>query len=176
MEIKAKLNYLRIAPRKVRSVIDLIRGKEIREAEAQLKFVSRRASDPILRLLKSAIANAKSNFNVDKDNLFIKEVIVNEGVPYKRFRPMSRGRAYPILKRTSHIIISLGVKEGVKIEKKSNVSIERKTAPSESAHEEVNAEKKEIKTTTKNRKTNKEFTIKPKKQSLAKRIFRRKSI
>ena len=114
MEIKASLNYLRIAPRKVRSVIDLIRGKEIGEAEMQLKFIARRASAPILKLLKSAIANAKNNFNVDKENLFIKEIKVNEGIPYRRSRPMSRGRAYPIMKRTSHVILILGTKKRVK--------------------------------------------------------------
>jgi large subunit ribosomal protein L22 len=174
MEIKAKLNYLRIAPRKVRSVIDLIRGKEIKDAEAQLKFVSRRASDPILRLLKSAIANAKSNFNIDKENLFIKEVMVNEGVPYKRSRPMSRGRAFPILKRTSHIIISLGVKEGVKIEKKKTVI--EKPAETESRKDvsEKKEEPKKIKST--NKKLIKDISPKPKKQNWAKRIFRRKSI
>ncbi|MFH1129182.1 MAG: 50S ribosomal protein L22 [Patescibacteria group bacterium] len=165
MEIKASLNYLRIAPRKVRSVIDLIRGKEIKEAEAQLKFLSRRASAPVYRLLKSAIANAKSNFNVDKENLFIKEIKVDEGVPFKRQRAMSRGRAFPIMKRTSHIIISLGVKEGVKIEKKQSVIRETK----------INTE---TKTSSKsiNKKPVKETTIKPKKQNWAKRIFRRKSI
>jgi large subunit ribosomal protein L22 len=172
MEIKASLNYLRIAPRKVRSVIDLIRGKEIKEAEAQLKFLSRRASAPVYRLLRSAIANAKSNFSVEKENLFIKEIRVDEGVPYKRWRPMSRGRAFPILKRTSHIIISLGIKEGVKIEKKQSKISEVKINKSESTTKE------ETKTPSKtiNKKSAKEIGIKPKKQNLAKRIFRRKSI
>ncbi len=172
MEIKASLNYLRIAPRKVRSVVDLMRGKEIKQAEAQLKFLSRRASAPVYRLLKSAIANAKSNFGVDKENLFIKEIRVNGGVPYKRWRPMSRGRAFPILKRTSHIVISLGVKEGVKIEKKQSKISEVKISKSE------NVVKEETKTATKtiNKKPAKEMGIKPKKQNLAKRIFRRKSI
>jgi len=174
MEIKAKLNYLRIAPRKVRSVIDLIKGKEIREAEAQLKFLSRRASDPVLRLLKSAVANAKSNFNVDKENLFVKKIIVNEGVPYKRWRPMSRGRAYPILKRTSHVIISLGVKEGVKIEKRQTV-IEKPIK--KEVVKETSPNKEEIqKTKPTDKKTIKDTSLRPKKQNWAKRIFRRKSI
>lgn len=174
MEIKANLNYLRIAPRKVRSVIDLIRGKNIIEAERQLKFISRRASDPILRLLKSAIANAKSNFSVDKENLFIKEIKVNESVPYKRSIAMSRGRAYPIMKRTSHILLSLGVKEGVKIEKKQS-SIEQVRPASIKEEEKPQEEIKKItKTTTK--KSLREIGPKPKKQNWVKKIFRRKSI
>jgi large subunit ribosomal protein L22 len=173
MEIKAKLNYLRIAPRKVRSVADLIRGKEIKEAEAQLKFVFRRAADPILRLLKSAIANAKSNFNVDKENLFIKEIFVNEGVPYKRWRPMSRGRAYPILKRTSHVIISLGVKEGIKIEKPDKSPKDILTGPPQSKGLD-GEESSKVKLT--NKKSIKNVSLKPKKQNWTKRIFRRKSV
>lgn len=173
MEIKASLNYLRIAPRKVRSVIDLIRGKDIKEAEAQLKFLSRRASAPVYRLLRSAIANAKSNFSVEKENLFIKEIKVNEGVPYKRQRAMSRGRAFPILKRTSHIIISLGIREGVKIEKKQSVVRETKINT-----KKVEEKKEETKTFSKtiNKKPVKEMVAKPKSQNWAKRIFRRKSI
>jgi large subunit ribosomal protein L22 len=182
MEIKAKLNYLRIAPRKVRSVVDLIRGKEIREAEAQLKFVSRRASDPVLKLLKSAVANAKSNFNIDKENLFIKEIIVNEGVPYKRYRPMSRDRAYPILKRTSHIVITLGIKKGVKIpdislRKQTDLSQFKDLDKEKKQEPEMETEKRETKDSIKaNYNTKKDIVLKPKKQNWAKRIFRRKSI
>lgn len=132
MEIKASLNYLRIAPRKVRSVIDLIRGKEIKEAEVQLKFISRRAAAPILKLINSAIANARNNFNLKKENLFIKEIRVDEGVPNKRWMPVSRGRAYPIMKRTSRIILALGIKEGVKIKKSQPVkSMEMEETPKE---------------------------------------------
>ncbi len=178
MEIKANLNYLRIAPRKVRSVVDLIRSKDIVEAERQLKFISRRASDPVLKLLKSAIANAKINFDVDKENLFIKEIKVNESVPYKRSIAMSRGRAYPIMKRTSHILISLGVKEGVKI---PDASLRKQTGPpqSESLGGETRKElKEEVKKTvrTTSKKQIKELVSRQKKQNWVKKIFRRKSI
>jgi large subunit ribosomal protein L22 len=174
MEIKANLNYLRIAPRKVRSVIDLIRGKDIIEAERQLKFISRRASDPVLRLLKSAIANAKSNFNVDKENLFIKEIKVNEGVPYKRSRPVSRGRAFPIMKRTSHVLISLSIKEGIKVEKKQS-TIEQVKPESV---KKIEKSQEEVKKTTKTmaKKSLREIGSKPKKQNWVKKMFRRKSI
>ena len=170
MEIKAQLNYLRIAPRKVRSIVNLIRGKEIKDAEHQLKFIFRRSSAPILKLLKSAIANAKSNFNTEKENLFIKNIIVNEGVPYRRQRPMSRGRAYPIMKRTSRIILTLGVKEGVKIP-------EKQAGPpkSEGSGEEI---KKETKAISKPvvKKPARTTLQKVKSPNWVKKIFRRKSM
>jgi large subunit ribosomal protein L22 len=175
MEIKASLNYLRIAPRKVRSVIDLIRGKELREAEAQLKFISRRAAAPILKLINSAIANAKNNFNLEKENLFIKEIRVDEGTPNKRWMPVSRGRAYPIMKRTSHIILILGVKEGVKIKKAKPVkSIEAEETPKEAPPATVistqKLEKPKYKP-PKEIKKGKGFI-----GSIAKKVFRRKSM
>lgn len=117
MEIKAKLNYLRIAPRKIRLVTDIIQGMEIRRAENHLKFIPKRTAQPILKLLHSATANAQHNFKIDKESLYIKKIVVNEGTPFKRWRPVSRGRAFPILKRTSHIDLVLGVKEGALIKK-----------------------------------------------------------
>ncbi|HUT96175.1 MAG TPA: 50S ribosomal protein L22 [Candidatus Paceibacterota bacterium] len=175
MEIKANLNYLRIAPRKVRSVIDLIRGKEIKEAEAQLKFISRRAAAPVLKLVKSAIANAKNNFNLEKENLFIKEIRVDEGVPNKRWMPVSRGRAHPIMKRTSHINLVLGVKEGVKIKKAQPVkSIEMEETPKEAPSATVVSTQKPEKPKyrpPKEIKKGKGFI-----GSIAKKVFRRKSM
>lgn len=117
MEIKAKLNYLRITPRKVRLVADLVRNMDVKQAETQLKFMPKRASAPLLKLLNSAIANAKNNFNLEKDVLYIKKITVDEGPPFKRWRAGSRGRANPIIKRTSHINLVLDVKPGAKIEK-----------------------------------------------------------
>ena len=177
MEIKAQLNYLRIAPRKVRSIVNLIRGKEIKDAEHQLKFIFRRSSAPILKLLKSAIANAKSNFNTEKENLFIKNIIVNEGVPYRRQRPMSRGRAYPIMKRTSRIILTLGVKEGVKIPAATTtLSGKQAGSPkSEGSGEEI---KKETKAISKPvvKKPARTTLQKVKSPNWVKKIFRRKSM
>jgi len=165
MEIKAQLNYLRTAPRKVRSVVDLIRGKEIKEVEHQLRFLSRKSTAPILKLLKSAIADAKNNFNIDKENLFIKNILVNAGVPFRRWRSVSRGRTYPIMKRTSHIIMVLGVKEGAKIEK-----------PSVAKPMKGELISKGEKTQPKIKKPVKGPIQKPKKQNWVKRIFRRKSM
>jgi len=172
MEIKAQLNYLRIAPRKVRSVVDLMRGKEIKEAEYQLKFLPRIGSMAILKLLKSAVSNAKNNFHLEKENLYIKNIRVNEGVPYRRQIPMSRGRAYPIMKRTSCVILTLDVKEGVTIEKKKS------TIGRQIQTKSVAEEKKEIKTISKPviRKPARTILRKAKSPNWVKKIFRRKSM
>ncbi|MBI2023121.1 50S ribosomal protein L22 [Candidatus Giovannonibacteria bacterium] len=110
MEIKAQLNYLRIAPRKVRVVADTIRGKMVGEAETALKFLERGAKTPIKKLLNSAVANARHNFSAERDKLFVKSIRVDKGPTLKRFMPRARGSASPINKRTSHITIILDIK------------------------------------------------------------------
>lgn len=104
---KAKLNYLRIAPRKVRLVADIIRGKSVFDARNILGFTIKKAAHPMLKLLNSAVANAG---DMPVENLFISKVEVNEGPKLKRSRPRARGRAYEIQKKTSHIIIVLDEK------------------------------------------------------------------
>ncbi|MDD3477965.1 MAG: 50S ribosomal protein L22 [Candidatus Izemoplasmatales bacterium] len=111
MEAKAKAISVRIAPRKVRLVVDLIRGKSIGDAYAILRSTAKGASKPVEKLLKSAVANAEHNYQLDQANLFIKEVMVGEGRTYKRMQPHSQGRAFAILKRTSHIYITVAEKE-----------------------------------------------------------------
>ena len=108
MEVSAKLKHLRIAPRKVRLVADLIRLKDCSSAKAILKFTPKRATVPMLKLLNSAIANAKNNFQLDEKNLYISKLTVDEGPKLKRWRPRAMGRAYPIQKKTSHISLVLG--------------------------------------------------------------------
>ncbi|GBD33857.1 50S ribosomal protein L22 [bacterium HR34] len=107
MAVKAKLKYLRIAPRKVRLVADMVRGKKVNDALDILSFVVKRAAKPLKKLLQSAIANAENNFKLDKDNLFISKILVNEGPKLKRFMPRAMGRAFMIQKKTSHIEIEL---------------------------------------------------------------------
>ena len=107
--MKATLSQYRQSPRKVRNVADSIRGKSIATALTQLTLLPRRASLPLQKLLKSAIANAQNN-GENLETLFVKEVQVNGGVVLKRQMPRAFGRAYPIKKRTSHINIILGVK------------------------------------------------------------------
>src|SRR4030042_1925898 len=107
MIITASLRHLRIAPRKVRMVSDLIKGKSIEQTQTILNYTIKKASLPILKLLKSAVANAKNNFHLDPSNLYISKIIVDEGPRLKRWRPRARGRAAEIIKRTSHITLYL---------------------------------------------------------------------
>jgi len=110
MEITAKLRYLRISPRKVRRVADLVRRTQVEKARATLKFSRQRSAEPLLKLLNSACANAKKNFSIEQDGLFIKKITVDQGPVYKRFRPAARGTAHPIHKKTSHVTIVLDKK------------------------------------------------------------------
>lgn len=108
MEIAAKLNYCRMAPRKIRLVADLVRGKKVKEVLSQLKFFPKKAAPIIAKLLKSAISNAKNNPKIkDKENLYVKKITVDEGPTLKRSMPRAFGRASMIRKRTSHIKIIL---------------------------------------------------------------------
>lgn len=112
-EYRVKLAYLRVSARKVRLVADLVRGMNALSAQTTLHFSTKRASSPVAKLLDSALANAKAQ-GASVEGLVIKEIRVDEGPILKRFRPMSRGRAFPIEKRTSHISITLLEKEGKK--------------------------------------------------------------
>jgi len=113
--ISAKLQHLKITARKVRLVADLIRRKPVSEAEAILRFTAKKASAPILKLLQSAIANAKQNEKLNPSDLYISRIVVNDGPMQERVFPRSRGRADHITKRTSHITIELAPKEAAKI-------------------------------------------------------------
>lgn len=106
-KITAQLNRLRVSPRKVRLVADLIRGKKVKEAKSILKFTRKKSAPPLEKLLLSALANAKHNFQLTEDQLFIQEIRVDQGQTLKRFRPVSRGRTAPIAKRTSRVTIVL---------------------------------------------------------------------
>ncbi|MFH1621368.1 MAG: 50S ribosomal protein L22 [Patescibacteria group bacterium] len=118
MEVKAMLRHLRMSPRKVRLVIDTIRGKKVETAETQLIFVKKAAAGPVLKLLKSAVANAEHNFKLDKNTLFIKKITADAGMTIKRSMPRAMGRATPIRKRSTHITIILSDEAVPKKEKK----------------------------------------------------------
>ena len=111
MEARAYLRRARIAPRKVQIVLDLIRNKPVDLAMATIKATPKAACEYLEKLLKSAIANAENNHNMDKDNLYIAECFVCPGPTMKRIMPRAQGRAFQILKRTSHITIVLKEKE-----------------------------------------------------------------
>ena len=111
MQAKAQVNHVRISPRKVKIVLDLIRNKPVDEAQAIVKFTPKAACEPIGKLLKSAIANAENNFNMDTSKLYVSETFANQGPTLKRVRPRAQGRAFRIRKRTSHITVVVKEKE-----------------------------------------------------------------
>ena len=111
MEAKAYANYVRISPRKVSVVLDLIRGKDVKLAKAILEHTPKAACEPLLKLLKSAVANAENNHSMDTSDLYISECMVSQGPILKRIRPRAQGRAFRIDKKTSHITLVLKEKE-----------------------------------------------------------------
>ena len=111
MEARAHLRYARIAPRKVSVVLDLIRGEDLDKALAILQYTPKAACEPLLKLVNSAAANAENNFDMDRNNLYVAECYVCPGPTLKRIMPRSHGRAYRILKRTSHMTVVLKEKE-----------------------------------------------------------------
>ena len=113
VESIARVRHIRVTPQKARRVVALIRGKQAQEALAILKFAPQSASEPIYKLVASAIANArvtadKDNVFLDEQDLYIAKAYVDEGATLKRFRPRAQGRAFRILKRTSHITVVVG--------------------------------------------------------------------
>lgn len=167
--VTAKLKYLRISPRKVRLVANLIKGMDVVEARSQLTFLPKRAASMILKLLNSALANAEHNFNLSKENLYISKIIVDPGPSLKRWLPRAMGRATSILKRTSHITLILD--ERVKTIKKKE---KRPIKKVKKIKEEPKA-KVPKKTLREVKKVEKPIP-KPGLRGLAKRVFRRKSI
>ncbi len=119
MEAKAKARFVRVTPQKARRVVDLIRGKQAGEAVAVLRFAPQAAGETVLKVVESAIANARegakrANERLDEQDLYISEVYVDEGPTLKRFRPRAQGRASQILKRTSHITVVVAQRESTK--------------------------------------------------------------
>ncbi len=111
MEARAYLRHARIAPRKVQIVLDLIRNKPVDLAMAILKNTPKAACEPLVKLLASAIANAENNHGMNRDDLYVAECFVTPGPTLKRIRPRAQGRAFKVLKRTSHITLVLKEKE-----------------------------------------------------------------
>nr|AHH02207.1 ribosomal protein L22 [Cranberry false blossom phytoplasma] len=110
MNVKAIANQMSVAPRKTRLVADLIRGKRVREAQAILMFTPKAASPIVSKLLKSAVANAVHNFSLKEEELYVKEIFVNEGLRLTRLLPRAKGKTDKIKKRTSHITIVVSSK------------------------------------------------------------------
>lgn len=165
MEIKAFLRYLNISPRKVRLVTKELKGKKALEAVELLDFVRKRGALPVKKLLLSAIANARHNFKIPEDNLFIKEIAVDEGPMHKRVRFESRGRVHYIRRRTSHLRVVL---EEIEPGKRIEAVEEKKEKKEKAPKRETGRLPREI--------TEREEIIKPKPIIGQKGFFRRKSI
>lgn len=176
MKVNARLKHLRIAPRKVRLLADVIRNKKAEEAQKILNFTVKKAAKPMLDLVNSAVANAQNSFQLDPKNLYISKITVDEGPKLKRWRPQARGQAGAIQKKTSHITLVLDeIKSRPKSPKKKKEKPEVVKRPETDIKETVKESPKEAK--------KKEFKkqsrdIQKPKQTSGKipRIFRRKSI
>jgi large subunit ribosomal protein L22 len=176
-EVKVKLSYLKIAPRKVRLVAGVLKGLSANEAEAQLLISSKRAGLPIIKLLRSAIANAKHNYQLNPDTLFIKDIRVDQGPMIKRYMPRAMGRATMIQKKTSHIILTLAESDKAKSPRFKITVVKKisKTKAQKIAKARATIEEK------KEKEINKEKTGESKKQisqktGFMKKVFSRKSI
>lgn len=110
MEVKAVAKYIRISPMKVRVIVGGIKGKPVESALQKLKFMPQKAAGILEKTLRSAVANADQNADLDVDNLVVRNITVDQGPTMKRFRPRARGRASKIIKRTSHITVTLSEK------------------------------------------------------------------
>ncbi|MEK7087063.1 MAG: 50S ribosomal protein L22 [Patescibacteria group bacterium] len=168
-KIIAKLKYLRVAPRKTRLVADTIRGLSVSEAEANLMFLNKRASQAILKLLHSATANAKHNHQLDASRLYVKEIRVDGGPKTKRWNPRARGSVNLIEKKMSHVTITLGASDKLK---PARFVVLQKTKKDKVAakpkKEKISEESKEQKPVSKIKKTGQ--------PGFFKKVFRRKSI
>ena len=164
-QVFAKLNYLHIAPRKVRLIASALKGLSVNEAEAQLLFRPQRSGEPLLKLLRSAIANAKNSQKLNPENLVIKIIRVNQGPTLKRFLPRAMGRATPILKRTSHVYLELG--EALKAKKpRFNITAAKK----------IKSPKKEGKAVKQKMAAEKEVKKPKETTGFFKKMFNRKSV
>jgi len=130
MEATATLRYLRITPRKVRAVADLIRGKKVDLALRQLAYVEKRSALPLAKLLRSAVANADqaAKGQLDADALFVRELQIGQGPSLKRFMPRAMGRAFKVMKKTSHISIVVSDEKPAKKKRRAHKRTAKKAA------------------------------------------------
>ena len=196
MEVKAKAKYIRISPRKARLVVDLVRGLDLQAALDKLAVTNKKAVRFVDKLLKSALANAEHNLELKKDNLYIKELKVDEGPTFYRWMPRAFGRATPLRKRTSMISVILDERvptekkvtekgskkiETVKVDQKTTDQIKQKVDVSKKDTDlkDVDAEKKDdqhdVKRKGGQRDMQQQDRMQKKEKGLFKKMFRRKS-
>ena len=145
MEVKAKARYIRMSPRKIRLVVDVVRGMPVTQALTQLKFMKKHAALPVSKLIESAIANAENNFKLKRDSLFVKTSVADGGPTLHRWTPKAHGRATPIRKRTTHITVVLDELEKKetkvtekKVDKEKKVEEKKVTAKKPAASKKTN--------------------------------------
>ena len=182
MKAVARHKYLRIAPRKVRMAADLVRGKNVREARTILQFAVKGSTEPVLKALNAAIAAAKEKEGKE-ENLYISKITVDQGPMLKRWRARARGRAYPIQKKTAHIILELDegdVKTAKVAEQKVKPTVLKTEKPVKETAKKTEAPKAEAVEEAKS--TTPKFTLQKKDERvkkgnpIARRLFRRKAI
>jgi len=168
-----KLNHLHIAPRKARLVANLIKNLSANEAEAQLMILSKRSAEPILKLLKSGVANMVNNRKLDPEKLVIEKITVDEGPSLKRFLPRSMGRATPLLKRTCHVTIVLKEVAG---KKKNNRFNTVKPKREKKAKKIIKEGERSLKKENKEPESKEGAITKENKRGFVKKFFSRKSV
>jgi large subunit ribosomal protein L22 len=175
MEIKAKAKNIKSSSRKMRLVIDVVRGMKIEAAVNQLQFMNKKAAKPVMKLVKSATANAVNNFELEESNLYIKTIRVDEGKTMKRWLPRARGRATPLRKRSCHIILLLDElvdsgKKGAKKQKiEAPIKLDTKDVDKKTEAGDAKLAKKDVKNVSKSMKG------KGTEQKKSAGMFRRKS-
>ena len=179
MPVTAKLNHLRVAPRKVRLIADLIREKRVEDARNILNFATNKSAAILHKLLKSAIASAKNNLGLEESNLVISKITVDEGPKLKRWRARARGSAFEIQKKTSHVTLILSeISHKGKAAKKIKKEMEKKEEVEKriKAEDLVSESKEEKITKSEKPKVKPQLEInKPKTERGIRRIFRRKA-
>lgn len=178
-EIKAFARYIHVSPRKLRLVADMIRRTQVDSALEQLRFSSKNAALPISKAINSAVANAVHNFNLNKENLFVKAITIDQGPVYKTYAPRAQGRAFVERKRTSHINVILESREHKKQKSSRSIfSIRPKTVETEVVRKTNQPEAGEVKDSNKpniKQGPKPDEKIKQQKISLKRRLFNRKS-
>jgi large subunit ribosomal protein L22 len=177
-EVRAKIKYLHISPRKTRLLADALRGLSLNDAEGQLLLTARRAGGPLLKLLRSAAANARHNAKLDTARLYIKDIRVDSGPKFRRFMPRARGSASPIDRRTSHVTLVLAVSEKISepkftfIAKSKSKSKTRKVKDNEAKTSKTETQEKSMMTRSQPTAQTKPTT----QPTFFQRVFRRKAI
>ncbi len=176
MTVTVKTRHIRIAPRKVRLVADMIRGEGAERAKSLLSFTVNKSAGPLLKLLKSGLTSAKNDLGWDEKNLYISKITIDEAPKLKRWRPRARGSASRIEKKTSHITLVLDQieKKGETKKKKKDKVVTKKVASLEEIKEDTRLGKKEKEKSARAKKVDKVKETKEKKTKS--QVFRRKSI